>query len=64
MTMPTSNNPAGNEVRPRAAWRRGLYEIIFEADTAPGKAFDVALLWAIGLSVVAVMLCPNCLLST
>jgi len=37
-------------------WRARLHEIIFEADTPAGKAFDVALLGAIGLSVVAVML--------
>ena len=44
------------KVRPRAAWRERLYEIIFEADTPAGKAFDVFLLWAILLSVAAVML--------
>jgi voltage-gated potassium channel len=37
-------------------WRSRLHEIIFEADTAAGKAFDVALLWAIVLSVFAVLL--------
>ena len=37
-------------------WRRRLYEIIFEAETPAGKTFDVILLWAIGLSVAAVML--------
>ena len=36
----------------RERWR----EIIFEADTPAGRAFDVTLLWAIALSVVAVML--------
>lgn len=36
--------------------RRRLHEIIFEADTASGKAFDVALLVTILLSVAAVML--------
>jgi voltage-gated potassium channel len=36
--------------------RERLHEIIFEADTPAGKAFDVALLWVIVLSVVAVML--------
>lgn len=36
--------------------RNNLYEIIFEADTPLGKAFDVALLIAILISVVAVML--------
>jgi voltage-gated potassium channel len=39
-----------------AARREKLYEIIFEAETPGGKAFDVALLLAIVLSVVAVLL--------
>jgi voltage-gated potassium channel len=41
---------------PDAPWRKKLHEIIFEADTAAGKAFDVALIVSILLSVVAVML--------
>lgn len=41
---------------PLAPWRCRLLEIIFEADTPAGKAFDVALLIAIVLSVVTVML--------
>jgi len=49
--MAPSNN--GSQ---RAAWREKLRIIIFEADTIAGKAFDVALLIAIGLSVLAVML--------
>ena len=40
----------------RSAIRERLWEIVFEAETKGGKAFDVCLLWAIGLSVVAVML--------
>ena len=36
--------------------RLRLHEIIFEADTTAGKAFDVALIAAILLSVAAVML--------
>lgn len=40
----------------RAPWRALVYEIIFEADTPAGKAFDVALLIAIVASVIAVML--------
>ena len=40
----------------RIDWRERLHEIIFEADTPMGKAFDVVLLVAIVLSVVAVML--------
>ena len=37
-------------------WKRDLYTVIFESDTPLGKAFDVALLIAIGLSVIVVML--------
>jgi len=37
-------------------WRDRLHEIIFEADTPAGKAFDIGLLAAILLSVLAVML--------
>lgn len=38
------------------AWKRKLYCIIFESKTPGGKAFDVSLLFAIGLSVTVVML--------
>lgn len=41
--------------KPEAGWRRDLYRIIFESDTPAGKAFDVALLVVIVLSVAAVM---------
>jgi voltage-gated potassium channel len=44
------------EERPGGGLRRWLYEVIFEADTPLGKAFDVILLGAILLSVLAVML--------
>lgn len=37
-------------------WRARAHEIIFEADTPGGKAFDVALIASIGVSVAAVML--------
>lgn len=37
-------------------WRFRMHEIIFEADTPGGKLFDVFLLLAISLSVVAVIL--------
>src|SRR4051794_10763942 len=42
--------------REQPLWKRRLYSIIFESDTRGGKAFDVALLIAIGLSVTVVML--------
>jgi len=37
-------------------WRTTLHEVIFEADTPAGKAFDVALFLSIITSVVLVML--------
>ncbi len=40
----------------RSRWRARLHEVIFESDTAAGRAFDVVLLIAILVSVVAVML--------
>jgi voltage-gated potassium channel len=47
---------SGSEEPPLSPRRARLHEIIFEADTPAGKAFDVALLLAIALSVAAVML--------
>jgi len=44
------------ENRGRGPVREKLYEVIFEADTPLGKAFDVALIWAILASVLAVSL--------
>lgn len=38
------------------SWRERLHTVIFEADTPAGKSFDVALLWAIVLSVLAVLM--------
>ena len=48
--MSTIDYDAGN------GWRWRLYRIIFEADTPAGKAFDVALLLCIVVSVGAVLL--------
>ena len=39
-----------------ASWRQKMHEIIFEHYTFWGKEFDVLLLWAIFLSIIAVML--------
>lgn len=41
---------------PLSPWRENLHEIIFEAETPAGKAFDVILIGLIIASVVAVML--------
>jgi voltage-gated potassium channel len=48
--------PNGRREPARGGWRERTRIIIFEADTPAGKAFDVALLGSIALSVVAVML--------
>jgi voltage-gated potassium channel len=42
--------------KPATHLRGHLHEIIFEADTRAGRFFDLALIWCILLSVVAVML--------
>jgi voltage-gated potassium channel len=47
------STPTKSELKP---WQIKLHEIIFEADTRAGKWFDILLLWAILLSVAAVML--------
>lgn len=39
--------------RKKENWKETLFEIIFEAETPLGKAFDVVLLIAILLSVLA-----------
>ncbi|TRX59393.1 ion transporter [Fulvivirga sp. M361] len=43
-------------IKKQKAWKEKLYVIIFEADTFLGKIFDIILLIAILLSVLAVML--------
>lgn len=49
----TAMSPAPTDAAP---WRQRLHTIIFEAETPGGRAFDVALLWAIIFSVVLVSL--------
>jgi len=51
----TSADPE-HRVHPPESWRSRLHEVIFEADTLLGRAFDVVLLVLILVSVVAVML--------
>lgn len=41
---------------PDARWRQKLHEIIFEAETLPGKLFDIVLICAIIFSVIIVVL--------
>ena len=40
----------------KSKFKHSIHEIIFEADTAPGKWFDVVLIFSIIVSVVLVML--------
>lgn len=49
------SKPQPHDNRSPATWRLRLHEIIFEADTPAGKLFDILLILAIILSVVAVM---------
>lgn len=44
------------ETKENPLWKRQLHEIIYEADTRAGKLFDVVLLIAILISILAVML--------
>lgn len=42
--------------KPAAGLRRRVYEVVFEADTLPGRWFDLLLIWAIVASVAVVVL--------
>jgi len=53
--MPT-NEPKYKLKPGPSAWQRRWYEIIFEAETPAGKAFDVGLLVVILMSIAVVML--------
>ena len=51
-----STDTPARETPHRQAWRAWLHEVIFEADTPLGRAFDISLMVAIIASVVAVLL--------
>lgn len=55
-TRPVNSARADEEKPAGMSWRARMHEVIFEADTRMGRAFDVCLLAAIVLSVVAVCL--------
>jgi voltage-gated potassium channel len=44
------------EIRPTAPWRRRLHEIVFEADTPAGRAFDLVVVALILLAILAAIL--------
>jgi len=48
--------PLTHKARTESGWRKTFFEVIFESETPAGKAFDVALIWAIVISVAAVLL--------
>lgn len=48
--------PFLEEEKPSSCWRSKMHEIIFEADTPAGKAFDLTLICAILLSILLVIL--------
>src|SRR5688500_17625812 len=41
---------------PESGWQKKLHEVVFEADTRAGKAFDVLVIGLILLSLLAVIL--------
>ncbi len=51
-----SYDPHQRYGRPDGGWRARLYAVIFESDTPAGRAFDLALIGAILLSVTTVVL--------
>jgi voltage-gated potassium channel len=53
--QPASLEPAVPPESAAAPWRHRLHTIIFEADTRAGRAFDIALIVAIVLSVIVVV---------
>src|SRR5262245_13778180 len=53
---PMTSDPLHPYGRPDAPWRRKLYRIIFESDTPAGRMFDLLLIGAILISVLAVIL--------
>ncbi len=51
-----STDPQQHLGKPDAGWRAEVYEVIFESHTPVGRAFDLALIVAILLSVLAAVL--------
>jgi voltage-gated potassium channel len=50
--------------KPDSGWRRSLFTVIFESETKAGRAFDLALIAAIVLSVAVIMLDSIAAIST
>jgi len=57
LTTPLPEQQAGAAFgKPPGGFRRRLYNVIFEADTRAGRMFDIALVFAILLSILVVVL--------
>jgi voltage-gated potassium channel len=56
MKAPYVSQVPGSYGKPPPGLRRRLYDIIFEADTPAGRRFDIALVFAILLSILVVVL--------
>jgi voltage-gated potassium channel len=57
ITEPDNNAQADADHfgKPASGWRRRLFQVVFESDTPAGRAFDIVVIAAILLSVVAVI---------
>jgi voltage-gated potassium channel len=53
---PPASHPSAEETPEGSGWRQHLHQVVFEADTPAGRAFDLTLLVAILASVLAVLL--------
>jgi voltage-gated potassium channel len=47
---------SANDQKPASGWRRTCYEVIFEANTPSGRAFDLGLITCISLSIAIVLM--------
>lgn len=56
VTSTPERTPAARFGKPPGGWRRRLFNIIFEADTAAGRRFDIALVGVILISILVVVL--------
>jgi voltage-gated potassium channel len=51
----TAESDTAHFGKPPRGWRKRLFQVVFESDTPAGRAFDVVVIVAIVLSVVAVL---------
>jgi voltage-gated potassium channel len=56
VTNETSNNNETSADKTYSPFKQRMWEIVFEAETRAGRAFDVLLLWLIAISVATIMI--------